>query len=86
MSRKSEKKIKDKKQDFLSILSKVKSLRKACNLCSVNMGQVAKWSRADKWFSDELRNAQAEIVMELETIAFDQAMDCLLYTSPSPRD
>lgn len=75
MSRKSQKKSKDKKQDFLFILSKVKSLRKACNLCGINMGQVARWSRADKWFSDELRNAQAEIVMELETIAFDQAME-----------
>ena len=74
MSRESEQRIKYKKQDFLSVLSKVKSLRKACNLCSTSMGQVAKWSRADKWFADELRNAQAEIVMELETIAFDQAL------------
>ena len=75
MSRESEQRIKYKKQDFLSILSKVKSMRKACNLCSTTMSQVAKWSRSDKWFADELRNAQAEIVMELETIAFDQALE-----------
>ena len=74
MSRGSEQRIKYKKQDFLSVLSKVKSMRKACNLCSTTVGQIAKWSRSDKWFADELRNAQAEIVMELETIAFDQAL------------
>jgi|TARA_R100000149_G_scaffold52681_1_gene22601 predicted nucleic-acid-binding protein len=74
MSRKSEQRTKHKKQDFLSMLSKIKSLKKACNLCGITMSQVAKWSRTDKWFADELRNAQAEIVMELETIAFDQAL------------
>lgn len=74
MSRGSEQRIKYKKQDFLSVLSKVKSMRKACNLCGTTMSQIAKWSKADKWFADELRNAQAEIVMELETIAFDQAL------------
>ena len=64
-----------RKQDFLSALQQTKSIKKACKLCGMNITNVSKWTQNDNWFASELKLMQRTILLELESLAFDQAMD-----------
>jgi hypothetical protein len=75
MNDKDKAKNRQRKQDFLSALQQTKSIKKACKLCGFNVTHVSKWAQNDNWFADELKLMQRTILLELESLAFDQALD-----------